>query len=107
MVRNTHEILNQKFVLKEFSKDLDPLGGQYEFPFLLTVPEWLEPSIMCQFESTNNLSRTYYMQAQIEPENQEFIVEESQQISSLRCDCAIYLYKSIINEETKDQDLSG
>ena len=60
---------------------------------------------MCQFED-NNISLTYYLCAQFDPTSSEQIANEDDGTSTLRADCTIYLFKSVFDEETKEQTLA-
>jgi hypothetical protein len=51
------------------------------------------------------MSRTYYLLTQLDPENEEFFVDDKEGISSLRSDYALFLHKAPLGEETKEQDL--
>ena len=103
-VRNTKTLIDEKFILEEFDAGSE-VQGVLEFPFLIKIPDWLQPSLMCQFEE-NNISLTYYLCAQFDPNSSDQVANEDDGTSTLRADCTVYLHKSVLDEETKDQQLA-
>ena len=103
-MRNTKTLIDEKFVIYEFDAGSE-VSGVLEYPFIIKIPEWLQPSLMCQFED-NNISLTYYLCAQFDPNTSDQVANDDDGTSTLRADCTVYLYKSLLDEETKEQSLA-
>ena len=55
-------MIDQTFVAHKFPEDELISEGQYEFPFELYIPDWLNESVMMQ-QYENNFSLTFYLTA--------------------------------------------
>ena len=72
--------------------------GSSEYAFSLELPKEVTESIMLQFNE-NNLSVTYYLTAQMDPRNQADFANPNDQVSALRTDYALYLYRPHNSQE--------
>ena len=62
LVRKSELVIDQTFIAHKFPENDIIREGQYEFPFELYIPEWLNESVMMQ-QYENNLSLTFYLTA--------------------------------------------
>ena len=106
-IRKSELVIDQCFVVHKFPSDSVISVGQYEFPFELFIPTWLNESVMLQADD-NNLSLTYYLTSQIEARSMQDLADVDSKTSKLRTDATLYLYKPIDEdiEEVKTNQIS-
>lgn len=91
MLRLAKTLISISYTIHEFEEGIYH-QGMSEYPFTLTLPKEVAEVVMLQFKD-NNLSKTFYLKAQMVPRDKSLFADLQDEVSMLRTDCALYLYK--------------
>ena len=101
-IRKSELVIDQSFVIHRYPADAVISPGQYEYPFELFIPAWLNESVMLQADD-NNLSLTFYLTSQIDARSSEGLAQAESNTSKLRTDTTLYLYKPVGEGEEAEE----
>lgn len=95
MMNRVNPFLNIKYTIKEFDDSEKNVSGYIVIPFEFLVPNGLPSSLMIADNSTSNFSVTYFITAQLDPDNAtnpNGYADPKRGISKVRCEKHIFIF---------------